>query len=161
MKAKSFMGVLLALMMVITMVVLAPAAGAENSAATVDQQIGLLFSKIAAERQAGQMQWYYSVTDLDHDGHLELVAAAQHPADRSTNLKVWEVSDTMDSLVESRLNIDADESFPDILTESADTYHNTDTNTWSYMFYDNVVISDYDVYTVKCSVSMGSAWPTL
>ena len=22
------------------------------------------------------------------------------------------------------------------------------------MFYDNVVISDYDVYTVKCSVSM-------
>ena len=44
MKAKSFMGVLLALMMVITMVVLAPAAGAENSAATVDQQIGLLWS---------------------------------------------------------------------------------------------------------------------
>ena len=122
MKAKSFMGVLLALMMVITMVVLAPAAGAENSAATVDQQIGLLFSKIAAEKQAGQMQWYYSVTDLDHDGHLELIAAAQHPADRSTNLKVWEVSDTMDSLVEGRLNIDADESFPDILTESADTY---------------------------------------
>ena len=154
MKAKSFMGVLLALVMVITMVVLAPAAGAENSAATVDQQIGLLFSRIAQEKQAGQMQWYYSVTDLDHDGHLELVAAAQHPADRSTNLKVWEVSDTMDSLVEGRLNIDADESFPDILTESADTYYNKDTKTWSYMFYDNVVISDYDVYTVKCSVSM-------
>ena len=154
MKAKSFLGVLLALVMVITMTMLAPAAGAENSAETIDQQIGLLFSKIAEQKQAGQMQWYYSVTDLDHDGHLELVAAAQHPADRSTNLKVWEVSDTMDSLVEGRLNIDADESFPDILTESADTFYNKDTNTWSYMFYDNVVISDYDVYTVKCSVSM-------
>ena len=116
MKAKSFLGVLLALVMVITMTMLAPAAGAENSAETIDQQIGLLFSKIAEQKQAGQMQWYYSVTDLDHDGHLELVAAAQHPADRSTNLKVWEVSDTMDSLVEGRLNIDADESFPDILT---------------------------------------------
>ncbi len=154
MKAKTFMGVLLALVMVITMTVLAPAAGAENSAETIDQQIGLLFSKIAEQKQAGQMQWYYSVTDLDHDGHLELVAAAQHPADRSTNLKVWEVSDTMDSLVEGRLNIDADESFPDILTESADTFYSKDTGTWSYMFYDNVVISDYDVYTVKCSVSM-------
>ena len=154
MKAKSFIGVLLALVMVLTMTVLAPAAGAENTAETIDSQIGLLFSKIAEQKQAGQMQWYYSVTDLDHDGHLELVAAAQHPADRSTNLKVWEVSDTMDSLTEGRLNIDADESFPDILTESADTYYNKDTNTWSYMFYDNVVLSDYDVYTVKCSVSM-------
>ena len=154
MKAKSFIGVLLALVMVLTMTVLAPAAGAETSAETIDQQIGLLFTKIAEQKQAGQMQWYYSVTDLDHDGHLELVAAAQHPADRSTNLKVWEVSDTMDSLTEGRLNIDADESFPDILTESADTYYNKDTNTWSYMFYDNVVLSDYDVYTVKCSVSM-------
>ena len=78
MKAKSFIGVLLALMMVLTMTVLAPAAGAENSAETIDQQIGLLFTKIAEQKQAGQMQWYYSVTDLDHDGHLELVAAAQH-----------------------------------------------------------------------------------
>ena len=154
MKAKSFLGVLLALVMVLTMSVLAPAAGAENTAETIDSQIGLLFSKIAEQKQAGQMQWYYAVTDLDHDGHLELVAAAQHPADRSTNLKVWEVSDAMDSLTEGRLNIDADESFPDILTESADTYYNKDTDTWSYMFYDNVVISDYDVYTVKCSVSM-------
>ena len=52
MKAKSFMGVLLALVMVITMVVLAPAAGAENSAATVDQQIGLLLKD--CPREAGR-----------------------------------------------------------------------------------------------------------
>ena len=60
--------------------------------------------------------WYYCVTDLDHDGCLEFLAASLHPVDRSTNLKVWIVSPDGKTLNNAQLVKDsADESFPDIM----------------------------------------------
>ena len=121
----------------------------------IDQQLNFIYSQIASLRQTGgQNTWYYTVTDLDHDGNLEFVAASLHPQDRSTNLRVWEVNQARNGFDECRLAIDADESFPDIMTNSADTYHNQATDTWSYMFYDNIVLSDTDVYTIKTAVTM-------
>ena len=115
-----------------------------------DQQITLISSKLSELRQPdGESTWYYSVTDLDHDGKLEFVAASQHPQTRDTNLHVWEVNSDNSALSECSLVKDAEESFPDILTEAADTYHNEATDIWYYLFYDNVVLSDTEVYTVK------------
>lgn len=116
----------------------------------VDQQLSFISTQIASLKQSdSQNTWYYAVTDLDHDGLLEFVAASQHPQDRSTNLKVWEVGSDHNSLTECTLAKDPDESFPDILTDAADTFHDTATDTWNYLFYDNVVISPLDVYTSK------------
>ena len=98
--------------------------------------------------------WYYTVTDLDHDGNLEFIAASLHPADRSTNLRVWEVSDDKSKLTECKLDKDEDESFPDIMTDSADTFHNQASDTWNYLFYDNIIRSDSDVYTIKTAVKL-------
>ena len=60
--------------------------------------------------------WYYSIMDFDHNGRLEFFAATQHPADRSTSLKVWEVTEDLASLTECTIVKDPDESFPDILS---------------------------------------------
>ena len=99
--------------------------------------------------------WYYCVTDLDHDGCLEFLAASLHPVDRSTNLKVWIVSPDGKTLNNAQLVKDsADESFPDIMADTVDTYHVADTDTWYYMVNDNVVISDSEVYTVKTAVNL-------
>ena len=115
-----------------------------------DQQLALISSKLSELRQPdGEIPWYYTVTDLDHDGKLEFVAASQHPQSRSTNLRVWEVNEDKSSLTECALEKDTEESFPDILTEAADTYYNEATDTWYYLFHDNVVLSDTEVYTVK------------
>ena len=120
-----------------------------------DIQLNLIFSHLnEMEQKDSKNTWYYAVTDLDRDDSLEFVAASLHPQDRSTNLKVWEVSDDRSSLTECTLEKDPDESFPDIMTDNADTYYVKDDDTWSYMFYDNIVISESEVYTIKTSVNL-------
>ena len=42
---------------------------------------------VSPEKDANWNRWFYAVTDLDHDGKLEFVAASQHPQSRSTNLR--------------------------------------------------------------------------
>ena len=121
----------------------------------VDKQLQFIHSQLGSLRQdSSENTWYYMVSDLDHDGNLEFVAASLHPLDRSTNLHVWEVSKDRTALNEIKLNKDADESFPDIMTDSADTFHNLSTDVWSYMFYDNIILTDTNVYTIKTAVSM-------
>ena len=121
----------------------------------IDNQLAYIFSQIGTLKQDdSQNPWYYTITDLDHDGNLEFVSASQHPQDRSTNLKVWEVSNDRKALVECKLDKDPEESFPDILTDVADTFHDTATDTWNYLFYDNVVICPTDVYTSKSAYNL-------
>ena len=132
----------------------APAAAA-SEASDIDVQLNLVYSQAEKLKQIdGEKIWYYSVTDLDHDGNLEFNAATQHPQDRSTNLKVWEVSADRTALTECSLDKDAEESFPDILTDTADTYHNVEKGTWSYVLNDNIVISDAEVYAIKTAVTL-------
>lgn len=137
-------------------------AAAEDDVSMVDtedvnHQINLIYSKLdELIQQDSQNTWYYSVMDFDHDSNLEFFAATQHPEDRSTNLKVWEVYPDRSGLIECEISKDPEESFPDIITNAADTFHVLDMDNWYYMFYDNVVISPADVYTVKCSVCMSN-----
>ncbi|MBR4394187.1 MAG: hypothetical protein IKT07_09240, partial [Oscillospiraceae bacterium] len=120
-----------------------------------DAQISLIYTNLESMKQpeVGN-EWKYTVTDLDHNGRMELIAASQHPADRSTNFKVWEVSEDRTALNECSVPLEEDESFPDILTENADTFHNTENDTWSYLFFDHIVISPEEAYTSKCSVTL-------
>ena len=130
-------------------------AAASIEASDIDLQLSLIASQAEKMKQTdGLIRWFYTVTDLDHDGSLEFIVAAQHPQDRSTNLKIWEISEDRKALNECRLDIEADESFPDILTDTADTYHNTETDTWSYVLNDNIVLSNTEVYAVKTAVTM-------
>ena len=118
-------------------------------------QVNLISSKLDELLQTDEQNtWYYCVMDLDRNGRLEFFAADQHPEDRSTNLKVWEVSPDTTGLTECVIEKEPDESFPDIITNAADTYYDYNTDRWSCMFYDNVVLSPVEVYTVRCSVSM-------
>ncbi len=118
-------------------------------------QIKLIESKLDELLQTDDRNtWYYCMMDLDRNGRIEFFAADQHPADRSTNLKVWEVNADTTGLTECVVEIQPDESFPDIISNSADTYYDYNRDRWSYMFYDNVVLSPVEMYTVRCSVSM-------
>ena len=118
-------------------------------------QINLILSKMDELLQTDEQNtWYYCIMDLDHNGRMEFVAATQHPADRSTSLKVWEVNADTTGLKECVIEKEADESFPDLITDAADTYHDYNIDRWYYLFYDNVVLSPAELYTVRCSVTM-------
>ena len=153
---KRIISYLLAAVMLISVLACGVTASADDASATievsdVDLQLSLIATQLSKLKQ--EDGWYYSVTDLDHDGNLEFVAARLHPQDRSTNLKVWEINEDRASLTECKLAKDEDESFPDIMTDVADTYHDVETDVWYYMFYDNLVVSESDVYTIKTAVS--------
>ena len=153
---KRIISYLLAAVMLISVLACGVTASADDASATievsdVDLQLSLIATQLSKLKQ--EDGWYYSVTDLDHDGNLEFVAARLHPQDRSTNLKVWEINEDRTSLTECKLAKDEDESFPDIMTDVADTYHDVETDVWYYMFYDNLVVSESDVYTIKTAVS--------
>ena len=156
MKRKSYLSILLILAMLLSLALCTGAAAfADGAAATPKDQLKLIASQIDSLKQNDSANtWYYTVADLDHDGCLEFIAASLHPLDRSTNLKIWTVSKDASSLSESRLNKDPEESFPDIMTDTVDTYHVKDTDTWYYMVYDNVVLSNSEVYTVKTAVNL-------
>ena len=137
-----------------------PAAPTEPAATSApsgegDPQILALFQTLPVLQQQDEArEWRYAVTDLDHNGRLELIAASQHQADRATTLKVWELNEKQDALIECAVRLEEGESFPDILSENADTYHDPVFDTWSYLFYDNIVLSETEAYTAKCSVML-------
>ena len=147
-----------------------PAAKAENTAAPsveptaavvsadtseIDAQLSLIYSQLDKLLvNDSQNTWYYTVADLDHNGKLEFIAASLHPQDRSTNLKIWTVNADGTGLTECGLNKDPDESFPDIMTDMADTFHDPATDTWYYLFYDNIILSNSEVYTIKTAVNL-------
>ena len=161
-KMKRLLSCLLALTMLASLAFAGSAAAYADDIHTVtmeptdiDKQLDYIHSQIGSLMQdSSKNTWYYTVTDLDHDGNLEFIAASLHPADRSTNLRVWEVSDDKSKLTECKLDKDEDESFPDIMTDSADTFHNQASDTWNYLFYDNIIRSDSDVYTIKTAVKL-------
>ena len=66
----------------------------------------------------------------------------------------WEVGTDLASAAPIQVNVPEDESFPDILTDSADTFYNQVSNTWVYMFYDNIVFSADEAYYAKCAVKL-------
>ena len=118
-------------------------------------QINLILSKMDELLQTDEQNtWYYCIMDLDHNERMEFVAATQHPADRSTSLKVWEVNADTTGLKECAIEKEADESFPDLITNASDTYYDYYIDRWYYLFYDNVVLSPAELYTVRCSVTM-------
>ena len=154
-KRKRILSILMTLVMLLSLAVSTGiSASADNAVASPKDQLKAISSQMGSLIQTDtENPWYYCVADLDHDGRLEFLAASLHPLDRSTNLKVWTVG-ADGSLGACRLNKNDDESFPDIMTDTVDTYHVKDTDTWYYMVHDNVVISDSEVYTVKTAVNL-------
>lgn len=142
----------------------APAPKAQTAAATpvratdetANAQIEYLFNNFNTFKQAesADAKWSYAVTDLDHNGRLELLAASVQGDGRYTHVMAWEVGTDLASAAPIQVNVPEDESFPDILTDSADTFYNQVSNTWVYMFYDNIVFSADEAYYAKCAVKL-------
>jgi hypothetical protein len=151
------LSILLAAVLLLTTAAFATpfALAADADPADVDTQIILIYSKLDELIQKdGKNEWRYTVTDLDHNGKLEFVAAFQNPDNLSTSLKVWTVNDDMSAVEECKLAVEEGASFPDFLTDMADTFHDTKTDSWYYLCYDNVVGGENEYSTYKTAVTL-------
>ena len=152
---KKILSAVLAVLMLLTVCAGALAAPVQLSAADADAQIRFIYSKLSTMKQnEAKKAWSYAITDLDRNGQLELLAASEHDADHTTTLMVWEVNKSIDTMVKCVVKVEDGGSFPDIMSESADTFFDDKLDTWHYLFFDNIVISDQEAYSLKCSVTM-------
>lgn len=151
---KKVLSVTLALVMLLSVCGNAFAEPVKLTAADADAQLNLIFSMLSKCRQDdSQKTWSYTVTDLDRNGRLELLAASEHDTDHNTTLVAWEVDEKGSTLNECEIKLVEGASFPDIITDSADTFYDEQADSWSYLFYDNTV-TDQETSSAKCSVTM-------
>ena len=119
-----------------------------------DPLMQALLQTLPSIKQDASHDWRYAITDLDHNGRVEVLVASQHQADRSTTVKLWELSEKMDSLVECSTKLEEGESFPDLLSDNADTYYDPATGAWSYLFYDNILLSEVSLRFAAQGIAM-------
>ena len=157
MKRKTCLSILLTLAMLLSLALIGgTSAFAVDSNAKPKDQIKLIASQFDSLKQADtkDVTWYYTVADLDHNGLLEFIAASQNAQDLSTGAKIWTVSKDAKDMNECRIDQSGGASFPDLLTDTVDTYHVTDSDTWYYMVTDAVVVSDTMVNTAETALSL-------
>lgn len=124
---------LLALAIALSMV-LALGTGAFAALSSTEQQLSLISANLSSLAAGLEGSRYFAVTDFDRNGRLELLAASGHGAEASAS--VWEVNENCDGFNRCGALVSSDQSMPDMLTESADTFYNPANGTWSYRFND-------------------------
>ena len=80
-----------------------PGAGKEGMSgddADAKRQIEIITNNADKWIENSDVEYYYTVTDLDHDGHLEVISATNQGSGLYTYLKMFEVDDTNDGLTE-------------------------------------------------------------
>ena len=126
-----------------------PAVGiAQELPASIKDQLNLMFGDFSTMKMDDKADARYCVTDLDHNGRLELIVAATETADYKTTARLFEVNKTFTALNEIELG----DYVPELITESADTYYDKTEKVWYYTFNDVELGSDANV-TRKAYIS--------
>ena len=149
---KKTLSLLMSVLMLLSFSIAAFAAPQQADAQSAATQVDLLFSNFNTVKQNDASVWSYAVTDLDHNGKLELLAASIQGDGRYTALNAWEVSEDGKTLNQCHVHVPQGGSFPDLISASADTFYNSGNDTWYYLFDDTTTVSATMVSTSKCSV---------
>ena len=136
MKMKKTIALALSFVMLLALGVTAYAAPATTGSKLTDQ-VNLIYQNFGSLKQDDNPTvWLYSVTDLDHNGRLELMAASTENAlSGQAKLKMWEVNQDGNALeVISHENTGKGDLFVNLMTDSADTVFDAETKAWYYIF---------------------------
>ena len=83
--------------------------------------------------------WFYTFTDLDHNGRLEVIAACLQGTGFYTYAYVWEVNENYSGIELCELTVEEEgASFPDIIIDSMPCYYDASTGRYSYICEDMV-----------------------
>ena len=145
---KKIIAAALVLVMLFSLSVSASAATV-TTAGNMTDQLDLLYRNFGTLKQDDNPTvWYYAVTDLDHNGRLELLAVTTtSDLENNAKLKGWEVSQDGQRIepVTHEFSNATDprvkDGFPNIMTDSTDTYYDDTTKMWYYVFTDYFELS--------------------
>ena len=127
-------------------------------------QLKLIANSFGMLRQPdGKDPWYYAVTDLDHNGRLELLACRKDSETGDGYVRGWELTPDGQRLEALHTPFENESANPDyffnIITDSADAYYDAAKNVWFYIFTNNLLVDmpEYDLNmlsTFTCGLSM-------
>lgn len=80
--------------------------------------------------------WFYAITDLDHNGRLEVIAASTQGTGLFTYANFYEVSEDYSRLVPCETSGEEWESWPDLIQESLPCYYDGASGRYAYVCED-------------------------
>ena len=80
--------------------------------------------------------WFYAITDLDHNGRLEVIAASTQGTGLFTYANFYEVSEDYSQLVPCETSGEEWESWPDLIQESLPCYYDGASGRYAYVCED-------------------------
>ena len=104
--------------------------------------------------------YYYTVTDLDHNGHLELFAASTQGTGIFTYGKFFEISEDYTALTECTIPLQEYDTLPEVICQSAPGCKDSD-GRYHYLFNDSSRASaaEYGLAIVALSLHSGVLQP--
>ena len=154
---KKYLAFALTLVLLLSLCVPAYAFPLRASVKDAEAQINVIFQNFGSCKQVEtDGTWYYAVTDLDHNGRLELLAASVQVSSLFPEVKAWELNADSSALQPCKLELSDGEAFPNILTGSAETRYDKDKDAWFYLVSDFYPMSDEEAYVVKSAVVLKS-----
>ncbi|SDB12887.1 hypothetical protein [Eubacterium oxidoreducens] len=105
-------------------------------------------------------QYNYTVSDLDHDGYLEITTASMQGTGLYTYFTIYEVNEDKTGLVEQSYDAEEGESLPDIIETTVDTYTMAD-GTVNYAYTDILRAGPADSYEIIGYLTLGDGKLTI
>ena len=99
-----------------------------------DQQKQLIMTNYSlwAYTEPWDSPWFYAVTDLDHNGRMEIIAATLQGTGLYTWMKVYEVNADCSGLSEVALMEEEGFSYPDLVVDSMPCYYDAEVGLYYY-----------------------------
>ena len=131
---KKHLAFTLTLVLLLSLCAIGYAAPLIASAEDAEAQINVIFQNFTSCKQdETDGPWYYAVTDLDHNGRLELLASSFQMSNQLPAVKAWELNTDGSALQPCELNLSEGDVFPNILTDSAETRYDKEKDAWFYL----------------------------
>ena len=86
--------------------------------------------------QADFDEWYYAITDLDHNGRCEVICASLQGTGLYTYIDIYELSEDYSSLLPVSIDVGEGESLIDIMVNSCKCYYDETADRYYYIFSD-------------------------
>lgn len=109
--------------------------------ANCDAQLQLIAENAAlwiGDTEETAEPYFYAVTDLDQNGRLEIIQSVCQGTGLFTYTKLWEAAPEGTALLPCQFPWEEGSSQPDVITDPDQVYFDEATNTYSYIFRDEL-----------------------
>jgi len=122
-----------------------------------EEQLQYFFDNLSQYRLTGEdmkLNEAWTVTDLDHDGYLELLLTAVDETDSCRIFRGWTYSEEKQGVISFEAQLPQEVYNKSVLENTAETRYNPESDTWSYLVSSELKLTQDDIYLFRCLFSL-------